>query len=190
MTRADRLAALELPAADTLDDDLTAYFDKCVEKLGFVPNVLQAYRWNPARLRNFIAFVDELMLGESGLSKLEREMIATVVSSENHCYYCQVAHGWAVRRRSGDPAFGEQIVMNYRAADLDSRQRAMLDFSVKLTEEPDRVTEADRQALRDTGFSEQDIWDIAEIAAFFNMSNRMASATEMVPNPEYHAMNR
>ena len=130
------------------------------------------------------------MLGESGLSKLEREMIATVVSSENHCYYCQVAHGWAVRRRSGDPTFGEQMVMNYRAADLDSRQRAMLDFAVKLTDTPDRIVDADRQALRDAGFSDPDIWDISEIASFFNMSNRMASATEMSPNPEYHAMDR
>ena len=190
MPQSDRLTALDLPPGTELDDDLQTYFEKCVEKLGFVPNVLLAYAWNPDRLRNFIAYVDELMLGESGLSKLEREMIATAVSAENHCYYCQVAHGWAVRRRSGNPALGDQMVMNYRAADLDRRQRAMLDFSVTLTERPDRITEADRQALRDAGFSERDIWDIAEIASFFNMSNRMASATEMIPNSEYHAMDR
>ena len=190
MPQPDRPTALDLPADAELDDDLRAYFEKCIEKLGFVPNVLRAYAWHPARLHNFIAYVDELMLGESGLSKLEREMIATAVSAENHCYYCQVAHGWAVRRRSGNPAFGDQMVMNYRAADLDGRQRTMLDFSIALTQRPERITEADRQALREVGFSERDIWDIAEIASFFNMSNRMASATEMRPNPEYHAMDR
>ena len=190
MTQSDQLTALDIPATEALDDDLKAYFDKCIEKLGFVPNVLRAYAWHPARLRNFIAYVDELMLGESGLSKLEREMVATVVSAENRCYYCQVAHGWAVRRRSGDPELGDQMVMNYRAADLTPRQRAMLDFSIIVTEGPDRVTENDRQALRDNGFNDRDIWDIAEIASFFNMSNRMASATEMTPNSEYHAMDR
>ncbi len=182
--------ALNLPAGEPLDVELEAYFAKCVEKLGFVPNVLRAFAWNPARLRNFITYVDELMLGESGLSKLEREMIATVVSSQNHCHYCLVAHGWAVRHRSGDPVLGEQIATNYRAAELEPRQRAMLDFAVKLTERPDRISEEDRQGLRDVGFDERDLWDIAEIASFFNMSNRMASAIEMAPNPEYHSLAR
>ena len=130
------------------------------------------------------------MLGESGLSKLEREMIAVAVSSVNRCFYCLVAHGAAVRSLSGDPALGEMLAMNYRAADLDPRRRAMLDFAVKLTERPHEVEEPDRQALREAGFTDRDIWDIAAVAAFFNMSNRMASATDMRPNREYHGQAR
>jgi uncharacterized peroxidase-related enzyme len=128
-------------------------------------------------------------LGPSGLSKLEREMIAVVTSSINHCY-CLTAHGAAVRQLSGDPALGELMVMNYRAAELPARQRAMLDFAAKLAEAPDKIVEADRQALRDCGFSDADIWDIAAVASFFNMSNRMAAATDMMPNPEYHRQAR
>ena len=112
---------------------------------------------------------NDLMLGESGLSKLEREMIAVVVSSINHCYYCLTAHGAAVRHLSGDPALGEMMVMNFRAADLPPKQTAMLEFAVKLTDEPARIVEADRAALRKAGFSDRDIWDIASTAAFFNM---------------------
>src|SRR5690606_39212552 len=112
-------------------------------------------------LRAFTDMYNDLMLGESNLSKLEREMIAVAVSSVNHCYYCLTAHGAAVRQLSGDPALGEQIAMNYRAAKLTPRQKAMLDFSVKLTERPDTIEEADRQALRNAGFSDRDIWDIA-----------------------------
>jgi uncharacterized peroxidase-related enzyme len=130
------------------------------------------------------------MLGESGLSKLEREMIAVVVSSINHCYYCLAAHGAAVRQLSGDAALGEMMAMNYRAADLSPRQRAMLDFAAGLTERPDRIGESDRDGLRSAGFSDRDIWDIAATAAFFNMSNRMAAAVDMRPNAEYHAMAR
>ena len=130
------------------------------------------------------------MLGDSGLSKLEREMIAVVVSSINHCYYCLTAHGAAVRQLSGDPKLGEMMVMNFRAAKLSERQRAMLEFAVKLTEEPAGIVEADRAALRQAGFTDRDIWDIASTAAFFNMSNRVAAAVDMRPNPEYHAMAR
>jgi uncharacterized peroxidase-related enzyme len=130
------------------------------------------------------------MLGDSGLSKLEREMIAVAVSSINHCFYCLTAHGAAVRQLSGDPVLGEMMVMNFRAAELSPRQRAMLEFAVKLTEEPAKIVEEDRQALRDTGFSDRDIWDIASTAAFFNMSNRLAAAIDMRPNAEYHKMAR
>jgi uncharacterized peroxidase-related enzyme len=133
---------------------------------------------------------NELMLAPSGLSKLEREMVAVVVSSINRCYYCLVAHGQAVRRLSNDPELGEMLVMNYRVARLDARQHAMLDFAVKLTESPSRVEDADRDALRQVGLSNEDIFDLAETAAFFNLSNRMASATDMMPNREYHAANR
>ncbi|MDF3076093.1 MAG: uncharacterized protein K0S54_3760, partial [Alphaproteobacteria bacterium] len=129
-------------------------------------------------------------LGESGLSKLEREMIAVVVSSANRCYYCLVAHGQAVRQISGDPQLGEMMVMNYRVAELDARQRAMLDFAWKLTMTPFDVGDADRAALRKAGFSDQDIYDIGDTAAFFNMTNRLAHATDMMPNADYHAMTR
>ena len=169
---------------------MQAYFAKCVEKLGFVPNVLQAYAFDNAKLKAFIVMVDDLMLGDSGLSKLEREMIAVAVSSVNHCHYCLTAHGAAVRQRAKDPELGELIVQNYRAAELPPRQKAMLDFAVRLTEAPDKIEEADREALRGAGFSDRDIWDIAAVAAFYNMSNRMAAATDMRPNREYHYMVR
>ena len=129
---------------------------------------------------------NELMLGESGLSKLEREMIAVVVSSANRCYYCLVAHGQAVRQYSGDAQLGEMMVMNYRVADLPARQRAMLDFAWKLTLTPFDVGDGDREGLRTQGFSERDLYDLCDVVAFFNMSNRMASATDMRPNAEYH----
>ena len=169
---------------------MRAYFDKCVEKLGFVPNVLSAYAFDNAKLEAFVTLYNDLMLAPSGLSKLEREMIAVAVSSVNRCYYCLVAHGAAVRTLSGDPALGELMVMNYRAARFSKRQRAMLDFAVKLTSESWAVEEDDRAALRRVGFSDRDIWDIAAVAGFFNMSNRVASATDMRPNSVYHAQAR
>lgn len=186
----DAPTALDMPAVEPLPERTQAYFDLCEEKLGLVPNVLRAYAFDIAHLDAFIAMYNALMLGESGLSKLEREMIAVAVSSENRCYYCQVAHGQAVRELSGDPELGERMVMNYRTADLDPRQRAMLDFAVRLTRASAEVSESDRQALREVGFSDRDIWDIASVAGFFNMSNRIASAVDMRPNSEYHSRNR
>ncbi|WP_127091779.1 peroxidase-related enzyme [Aquabacter cavernae] len=177
--------ALDLPPAP-LDAATQAYFDKCVEKIGFVPNVLQAYAFDLTKLGAFAAMYNDLMLAPSGLSKLEREMIAVAVSSVNRCYYCLTAHGAAVRHLSGDPVLGEQMVMNYRAARLEPRQRAILDFAVKLTERPHEVEEADRAALRAVGLSERDVWDVAAVTGFFNMSNRIASATDMRPNLAYH----
>ncbi len=190
MPQPNHIAATGAPAADSLDADLQEVFQKCVDKLGFVPNVLAAYSLRPNKLRNFMAMYNELMLAPSGLSKLEREMVAVVVSSANHCYYCLVAHGQAVRALSGDPQLGEMMVMNYRVAPLDARQRGMLDFAWKLTKTPEQVVEEDRQALRDLGFSAEDIFDLADTVAFFNMSNRMAIGTDMMPNPEYHGMDR
>ncbi|NDR55539.1 peroxidase-related enzyme [Aliiruegeria sabulilitoris] len=186
----DAPTALDLPPVDPLPEHTQAYFDLCAEKIGMVPNVLRAYAFNIAKLDAFSAMYNELMLADSGLSKLEREMIAVVVSSENRCYYCQAAHGQAVRELSGDPELGEQMVMNYRAADLSDRQRQMLDFAVLLTRESASVSESHREALRSVGFSDRDIWDIASVAGFFNMTNRMASATDMRPNREYHSRNR
>jgi uncharacterized peroxidase-related enzyme len=169
---------------------MRVYFDKCVEKLGFVPNVLRAYAFDMPKLEAFVTMYNDLMLAPSGLSKLEREMIAVAVSSENRCYYCLTAHGAAVRGLSDDPVLGELMVMNYRAARLDRRQRAMLDFAVKLTAYPFAIEEADREAVRAAGFSDRDIWDIAAVAGFFNMSNRIATATDMRPNSIYHGQKR
>src|SRR6266540_68360 len=155
--------ALDLAPAP-LSENMQAYFAKCDEKLGFVPNVLKAYAFDMAKLEPFVAMYNDLMLAPSGLSKLEREMIAVAVSSVNRCYYCLVAHGAAVRQLSGDPILGEQMVMNYRAARLSLRQRAMLDFAVKLTAEPWAIEEEDRAKLREASFGERDIWDIAAVA--------------------------
>ena len=183
------ITALALPPAP-LSEDMKAYFAKCQDKLGFVPNVLKAYTFDMAKLSAFVAMYNDLMLAPSGLSRLEREMIAVAVSAQNCCYYCLVAHGAAVRQMSGDPVLGELMAMNFRAARLSKREHAMLDFAVKLTAEPWRVEEADREALRKSGFSDRDIWDIAAVAGFFNMTNRVASATDMRPNSVYHAQAR
>jgi uncharacterized peroxidase-related enzyme len=183
------VTALDLTPAE-LTPAMRTYFDKCMEKLGFVPNVLKAYAFDMPKLEAFVAMYNDLMLAPSGLSKLEREMIAVAVSSENRCYYCLTAHGAAVRALSDDPVLGELMVMNYRAARLDRRQRTMLDFAVKLTAHPFAIEEADREAVREAGFSDRDIWDIAAVAGFFNMSNRVASATDMRPNSIYHGQER
>lgn len=177
--------ALRLPPESSLPAPVKAVFDKCVEKLGFVPNVLRAYTLRPKKFEPFRAYNNELMLGESGISKLEREMIAVVVSCANHCHYCLIAHGAAVRVLSGKPELGDQLVTNYRAAALDARARAMLDFAWTLTVSPSTLGDDDRAALSRAGFSDEDIFDIAEVTGFYNMTNRLASAVEMRPNPEY-----
>ena len=182
--------AIPVPEPEALSPETRKYWELCREKLGIVPNVIAAYSFDDEKLGGFTTLYNQLMLGPSGLSKLEREMIAVAVSAVNRCYYCLTAHGATVRQLSGDPELGEMLVMNYRVAELEPRQRAMLDFTVKLTEHPHEIAEADRQRLRDKGFSDPDIWDIAAIASFFNMSNRMASAIDMMPNPEYHATAR
>ncbi|AXI48298.1 alkylhydroperoxidase [Sulfitobacter sp. SK012] len=182
--------ALNLPMVDPLPEQTQKYFDVCTEKLGMVPNVLKAYAFDMAKLDTFTAMYNDLMLGDSALSKLEREMIAVAVSAVNKCYYCLVAHGAAVRQLSGDPALGEALVMNYRVAKIDTRQRAMLDFAVKLTQASATVEEQDREALRAVGFSDRDIWDISSVAGFFNMTNRVASGVDMRPNEDYHAQAR
>ena len=181
--------ALKLrPAA--LSPSMAAFFKLCEEKQGFVPNVMQAFSFDMAKLEAFVAYRNDLMLGGSGLSTLEREMIATVVSAQNRCFYCLTAHGAAVRHLSGDPVLGEMMVMNYRAARLSKRRHAMLDFAVKLTVEPWAIEESDRARLRGAGFSDRNVWDVAAVAAFYNMTNRLASATDMRPNTIYHGQAR
>jgi uncharacterized peroxidase-related enzyme len=190
MANKDKVMALDPGPPDELDGEMRAYFAKCEEKLGFIPNVFKAYAFDNAKLSAFIAMADDLMLGDSGLSKLEREMIAVAVSAINHCHYCLTSHGAAVRQRAKDPEMGELIAQNFRAADLPARQKAMLEFAARLTEAPDKVDEEDRQALRRAGFSDRDIFDIAAVAAFYNMSNRLAAAADIRPNREYHYMVR
>jgi uncharacterized peroxidase-related enzyme len=185
-----KVTALNLGKPAKLTPELQGYFDKCTEKLGFVPNVLQAYAFDANKLKAFIDMVDDLMLGDSGLSKVEREMIAVAVSAVNHCHYCLTAHGAAVRQRAKNPEMGELMAQNYRAASLPQKQKAMLDFAVKLTETPAGIEESDRDALRTAGWTDRDIWDIAAVAGFYNMSNRLAAATDMKPNREYHYMAR
>jgi len=185
-----RISALDLPPVDPLPEATQRYFDICQEKLGMIPNVLRAHSFDITKLNAFTAMYNDLMLGASGLSKLEREMIAVVVSSINRCWYCQVAHGAALRQLSGNPALGEALVMNWRMAHLDARQTAMLAFAEKATKTSSEIVETDRQALRDAGFTDRDIFDIASVTGFYNMSNRVASAIGMEPNPDYHAQAR
>ncbi|MEM1099996.1 MAG: peroxidase-related enzyme [Pseudomonadota bacterium] len=187
---AEKVTALDLAPVHPLPPATQKYFDICEEKLGLVPNVLKAHAFDIEKLNAFTALYNDLMLAESGLTKLQREMIAVVVSACNRCVYCLTAHGQAVRELSGDPVLGEHLVMNYRAADVTPAERAMLDFAVRLTETPHAIEEADRQTLRDAGWSDRDIWDIANVTGFFNMTNRVATATDMQPNPEYHARSR
>ena len=190
-SREKPIVALKMPKAEVpLTERQEKYLAIAKEKLGFVPNVLQAYAWHSVKFAAFTEMYNDLMLGDSGLSKLEREMIAVTVSSANHCYYCLTAHGATVRQLSGDPRLGEQLVMNYRTAELTGKQRAMLDFAWEITKHPETIDEEHRAALRKAGWKDRDIWDIAAVAAFFNMSNRMSAATDKQPNDEYHSMAR
>ena len=178
------------PQLKLLDKEMKRYIEVCNEKLGMVPNVILANATDPERLKNFVNFYNRLMVKEGHLSKLEREMIAVVVSSYNKCFYCVVAHGAAVRQLSKNPILGDQLSINYKSAKLNKRQKLMLDFSVKLTESPHKIENLDRDTLRKNRFTEEEILEIVEITSFFNMSNRIASGTDMKPNEQYHTMNR
>jgi len=166
------------------------YVEVCKEKLGFIPNVIKANATDSQRLKTFVNFYNRLMLDEGFLTKMEREMIAVVVSSINKCFYCLIAHGASLRKLSNDPILGEELVMNYRSSRISKKHKIMLDFSAKLTEFPDKVEDSDRNKLRQENFSDEEILEIAEVTGFFNMSNRIALATDMRPNNEYHKMNR
>jgi len=181
---------LTIPSEDTLDEDLQKLFAKAGEKLGFVPNVFRVYTVRPEHFRRWFAHLRELMQGESELTPAEREMIAVVVSSENHCLYCLVSHGADLRVALGDEILGDRITFDYRRAGLDERAMAMLDYAVKITRSPVECSRADVDHLRGHGFSDEAIFDMAEVAAMFNFSNRLASATGMMPNREYHHLGR
>ena len=186
------LTKLDLDYEGTKDgeDQVNNYLEIVQQKLGFIPNVLAAFAKFPKQFEGFTKLYNALMLGESGLTKLEREMIAVTVSSENHCYYCLVAHGSAVRELSNDPQLGERIAANFRSAELPKKQEELLNFTKKLTKDPSEIVENDRKKLRDVGYTDRDIWDISAIVGLFNMTNRLASATEMEPNNNYHNLAR
>lgn len=187
---AQRISRLGVPEEETLPDDIQALYARMREKPGFVPNVYRAYSLRPQQLRGFLALYDSIMTEESGLSKAEREMIAVAVSAHNHCFYCLTSHGAVLRIRSGDEVLADAVAANYRAADLTPRQRAMLDMAAKITCAPDTCGEEDIDRLRAHGFSDEDIMDIVQVAAFFNYSNRVANALDLRPNREYHHMAR
>ena len=172
------------------EDQVENYLYIVNEKIGFIPNVLAAFAKFPKQFEGFTKLYNSLMLGESGLTKLEREMIAVTVSSENHCFYCLVAHGSAVRELSNDPQLGERIAANFRSAELPEKQLELLNFTKKLTRDPSEISESDRTKLREVGYTDRDIWDISAIVGLFNMTNRLASATEMEPNDNYHNIAR
>ena len=178
------------PKLDILDEEMTRYIEVCKEKLGMVPNVILANASDKERLKNFVNFYNRLMIKDGYLTKLEREMIAVVVSSCNKCFYCLIAHGAAVRQLSNDQILGDELMINYRSASLSERQRLILDFSYKLTETPSKVENSDRNILRKANFSDEEILEIVEVSSFFNMSNRIAVGTDMRPNAEYHNMAR
>ena len=172
------------------EEQVGSYLKIVKEKIGFIPNVLAAFAKFPKQFEGFTKLYNSLMLGESGLTKLEREMIAVTVSSENHCFYCLVAHGSAVRELANDPQLGERIAANFRSAELPKRQEELLSFAKKLTRDPSEIGEQERKKLRDVGYTDRDIWDISAIVGFFNMTNRLASAIEMEPNNNYHNIAR
>ena len=172
------------------EDQVENYLNIVNEKIGFIPNVLAAFAKFPKQFEGFTKLYNSLMLGESGLTKLEREMIAVTVSSENHCFYCLVAHGSAVRELSNDPQLGERIAANFRSAELPEKQLELLNFTKKLTRDPSEISESERTKLREVGYTDRDIWDISAIVGLFNMTNRLASATEMEPNDNYHNIAR
>ena len=183
------------PEINDLPEDIKAKVLEVQEKAGFVPNVFLAFARRPAEWRAFFAYHDALMVPESvgresGLTKGEREMIVTTTSAANHCLYCVVAHGAILRIYEKKPLVADQVAINHRKADISPRQRAMLDFAMKVCQHSDEVEEADFAALHAHGFDDEDIWDIAAITAFFGLSNRMANFSGMMPNPEFYLMGR
>ena len=181
-----------LPVADGVppDPDVQSLFERAQERLGFNPNVFRVYAERPEHFKKWRAHFNEVTLGESELSQAEREMIAVVVSAENHCLYCLTSHGAGLRQQLGDQVLGDRITLDYRRAGLDERTTAMLDYAAKITTRPVECSEADIERLRTLGFSDEAIFDIIETAAMYNFTNRIASATGMLPNREYHSLGR
>lgn len=184
------ISRFPVPELKDLPEDIRSRIEAVQEKSGFVPNVFLALAHRPDEFRAFFAHHDALMERDSGLSKAEREMIVVATSAANECQYCVVAHGAILRIRAKNPLIADQVAINYRKADLSERQRAMLDFAMKVSREAATVGEADCAALRAQGFSDDDIWDIGAISAFFAQSNRLANLSAMRPNDEFYGMAR
>jgi uncharacterized peroxidase-related enzyme len=190
-TTTEPVSCFPVPSLGEMPDDIRERMLAVQEKAGFIPNIFLLLAHRPAEFRAFLAYHDALMDKREGLTAAEREMIVVAISSANQCQYCVVAHGAILRIRAKDPTISELVGANWRKADnVTRKQKAMLAFALKVAEEAHLVSEADRQALRDAGFDQEEIWDIAAIAAFFSMSNRLANATELRPNREFHAMGR
>ena len=185
-----QISAFPVPELEDLPEDIRDRILLTQEKAGFIPNVFLVLAHRPAEFRAFMAYHDALMDGDSNLTKAEREMIVVATSNKNGCQYCVVAHGAILRIRAKDPFIADQIAVNYRKADITSKQRIMLDFAMQVSRASDTVCESDFDHLREAGFVDEDIWDIAAISAFFGMSNRMANVTAMRPNDEFYAMGR
>jgi uncharacterized peroxidase-related enzyme len=179
-----------IPSLAALPEDIRSRLLAVQEKSGFIPNVFLTLAYRPDEFRAFFAYHDALMEKDGGLSKAEREMIVVATSSANQCHYCVIAHGAILRIRAKNPQIADQIAINYRKADITPRQRAMLDFAMKVSTEAQKISEADFAAITSHGFSDDDIWDIAAISAFFALSNRMANVTSMRPNDEFYMMGR
>ncbi len=179
-----------VPELAQLPEDIRGRILAVQEKSGFVPNVFLALSHRPAEFRAFFAYHDALMEKDGGLSKAEREMVVVATSSANQCLYCVVAHGAILRIRAKNPRLADQVATNYRTAEITPRQTAMLDFALKVSQRSHAVDDADFATLHAQGFSDEDIWDIAAVAAFYGLSNRMASVTDMRPNEEFYALGR
>jgi uncharacterized peroxidase-related enzyme len=179
-----------VPPINSLPEDIRSRLLAVQEKSGFIPNVFLTLAFRPDEFRAFFAYHDALMEKDGGLTKAEREMIVVATSSANQCQYCVIAHGAILRIRAKNPLLADQVAVNYRKADITPRQRAMLDFAMKVSQEAQLVSETDFSALSAHGFSEDDIWDIAAISAFFALSNRMANVTAMRPNDEFYLLGR
>ena len=189
MTQPD-ISRFPVPAIQDLPEDIRIRLLAVQEKSGFIPNVFLTLAFRPEEFRAFFAYHDALMEKDSGLSKAEREMIVVATSSANQCQYCVIAHGAILRIRAKNPLIADQIAANYRKADITLRQRTMLDFAMKVSKEAQLVSDADFAALSAHGFSDDDIWDIAAISAFFGLSNRLANVSAMRPNDEFYLMGR
>ena len=179
-----------IPSLAGLPEDIRSRLLAVQEKSGFIPNVFLTLAYRPDEFRAFFAYHDALMEKDGGLTKAEREMIVVATSSANQCHYCVIAHGAILRIRAKNPQIADQIAINYRKADITPRQRAMLDFAMKVSTEAQKISEADFAAIASHGFSDDDIWDIAAISAFFALSNRMANVTSLRPNDEFYMMGR
>ncbi|AOK08355.1 peroxidase-related enzyme [Burkholderia sp. AU28942] len=192
MTAADNapVSRFPVPALEELPDDIRERIAAVQEKSGFIPNVFLTLAYRPDEFRAFIAYHDALMDKPGNLTKAEREMIVVATSSANQCQYCVIAHGAILRIRAKDPLIADQVATNYRKADITVRQKAMLDFAMKVSQSAHLVGEADFDTLKSHGFTEEDVWDIAAISAFFGMSNRIANVTNMRPNAEFYTLGR